>query len=107
MAVAAQEPETRNGRHDPAVRRKSIRKQREKGCSIYITADDLRRAGIPADGLPPLYRVWAGRRRGLTITLYRAEESCPECGRKIEDPIAGVEQLCPICAERANPEKEE
>jgi hypothetical protein len=58
------------GRHDPAALRQSLRKQRERGCSIYIAAAELRTAGVDPDGPPPLYRLWAGERGRFVVTLY-------------------------------------
>lgn len=63
------------GRHDPGLRRQSIRKQRERGCSVYIPAEELLKAGIDPDGPAPYYRTW-GYRRGprspsVVVSLYR------------------------------------
>jgi hypothetical protein len=58
------------GRYDQGMRRQSIRKGREKGCSVYIPAEELLRAGLDPDGPAPSYRVW-GLARGRTIVrLY-------------------------------------
>jgi hypothetical protein len=59
-----------SGRHDAGLRRQSTRKGRERGCSLYIAAEELQAAGIDLDGLPPRYRVWAGRKRTLVVSLY-------------------------------------
>lgn len=59
-----------NGRHDAGARRKALRKQREKGCSIYIPAEALAKAGYDPDGEVPYYRVWGSSRGGLFIRLY-------------------------------------
>jgi hypothetical protein len=59
--------------HDHAQRRRALRKQREKGCSIYIDAGALRRAGIDPDGPPPFYRTWAGRGGSVLVRLYLKE----------------------------------
>lgn len=59
-----------SGSFDPARRRKAQRKQREKGCSLYIPAEILQAAGWPAEGPPPFYRVWAGHKGGLVVRLY-------------------------------------
>lgn len=48
-----------------------IRKQREKGGSLYVTADALRRAGFDPNGPPPFYRVWASPRGRLVVQLYK------------------------------------
>lgn len=59
-----------NGRYDPAMRRQSIRKGREKGCSVYIAAEALLHAGVDPNGPAPYYRVWAGQRGRFIVTLY-------------------------------------
>jgi hypothetical protein len=65
--VSAQESQ---GRHDSGAVRQSLRKQRERGCSIYIAAAELRATGLnPADPAPG-YRIWPGRRGRLVVTLY-------------------------------------
>lgn len=69
-AVNAPELAPRAGRHDHALRRKTIRRGKEKGCWLYIVAEDLQTAGIDPSGPAPFYRVWPGKRRGLTIRLY-------------------------------------
>lgn len=58
------------GRHDAGLRRKAARKGRERGCSLYIAADELAAAGIDPYGPAPLFRVWSGRKRTLMIALY-------------------------------------
>lgn len=59
------------GAYDPARRRRSVRKRRERGCWVYIPQAELERAGI--DGPPPWYRVWGSSVRGarITVNLYR------------------------------------
>jgi hypothetical protein len=63
-------PSAPAGRHDAALRRRALRKGRERGCSIYIAADELAAAGIDPYGPPPLFRVWPGRKRSLLVALY-------------------------------------
>lgn len=58
------------GRHDAGQRRQSTRKGRERGCSLYIAAEELEAAGIDLAAPPPKYRVWAGRKRTLVVSLY-------------------------------------
>lgn len=60
-----------NGRHDPMMRRRAIRKQREKGCSIYIPREDLVAAGFDPDGPAPFYRTWGYRRGSVIVRLYQ------------------------------------
>lgn len=59
------------GRYDDGARRRSTRAARQKGCSIYIPADELRKAGIDPEGPPPLYRTWGTRRGGVFVRLYK------------------------------------
>jgi hypothetical protein len=59
------------GRHDHAERRRGLRKARERGCSIYIDAGALKRAGFGPDDPPPFYRTWAGPRGRIVVQLYR------------------------------------
>lgn len=60
-----------NGRYDSHLRRRAIRKQREKGCSVYIAAEELRKAGVDPNGPEPFYRVWGTQRGGVFVRLYR------------------------------------
>jgi hypothetical protein len=56
-------------RYDQARRRRSVRKGRERGCWVYVPAEELVAAGLnPADP-PPFYRLWA-RRRTLLVQWY-------------------------------------
>lgn len=57
--------------YDPARRRRSTRKQRERGAWIYVSQDELRRAGWEDGSPPPFYRVWGSSRGGLFIRLYK------------------------------------
>lgn len=56
--------------YDYARRRRATRAGRQKGCSIYIPADELRKAGHEPGGPLPWYRVW-GSPRGVVLRLYR------------------------------------
>lgn len=56
--------------YDYAKRRRAHRRGREKGCHVYIAADDLRRAGLDPDTWPVWYRVWAGPRGCFVVVLY-------------------------------------
>jgi hypothetical protein len=60
-----------NGRHDVAERKQALRKQRERGCWVYIAAELLEQAGIDPKGDRPFYRIWAGERGRFVVTLYR------------------------------------
>lgn len=59
------------GNYDPGRRRRSRRDGRERGCWVYIPGAELRKAGFTPGDPPPWYRVWGGRRGGLTLRLYR------------------------------------
>ena len=60
------------GTHDPAARRKALRKGRERGCSVFISAEQLERAGIDPRGPAPYYRIWEARGRPrFVVNLYR------------------------------------
>lgn len=59
--------------HDHAQRRRGRREGRQRGCRVYITAEELERAGYSRDEPPPAYRVWAGPRGRLVIQLYREQ----------------------------------
>lgn len=61
--------------YDHAERRRSLRKQRERGCSIYIPSEELEKAGFSPDDPPPFYRTWGGARGRVVIQLYRTREA--------------------------------
>jgi hypothetical protein len=57
--------------YDRALRRRALRTQRQRGCTIYIPAEELERAGYaPGDPLP-FYRVWGSKRGAVLVQLYR------------------------------------
>lgn len=60
------------GRYDSGQRRQSVRKGRERGCWVYIAAEELVKTGIDLDDDPPFYRVWAGARGRTVVQLYRS-----------------------------------
>lgn len=60
-----------NGRYDAQERKQALRKQREKGCSVYIAAEELLAAGFDPEGPPPFYRVWGASRGGVFVRLYK------------------------------------
>lgn len=66
------EPE-RHGKYDAGKRRRAVRAARQRGVSIYIPADELRKAGIDPDGPRPWYRVWGSKSGGFFGRLYRSE----------------------------------
>jgi hypothetical protein len=59
------------GIYDHARRRRATRAGRQQGCSIYISADELRAAGYEPGGPVPFYRVWGTKRGGVFVRLYR------------------------------------
>lgn len=71
-AQGAVRPSVSPGRHDSAARRRSKRAGRERGCWVYIPAEQLVGAGLNPHAEPPDYRVWAGRKRTLLVQLYEA-----------------------------------
>lgn len=62
-----------SGKYDPAARRRSKRTGREKGCWLYVPADELVAARIDPDGPPPFYRVWGSSRGGLFVRFYKEQ----------------------------------
>jgi len=59
--------------YDSVRRRRATRKQRERGATIYVPQEELRKAGWPDDAPPPFYRVWGTPGRGLIVRLYMEE----------------------------------
>ena len=74
-------PETREdvaiqtGRYDPAERKRATRKQRQRGVTVYIPAEELAAAGFDVYGDPPFYRVHGHKRSrnagSVIVSLYR------------------------------------
>ena len=58
------------GRYDHAMRRQSQRNGRERGCWVYIPAEELVKAGVSPFGPAPYYRVWGSRRGSVLVRLY-------------------------------------
>lgn len=59
------------GRHDAGARRIAQRRGRERGCWVYIAAEQLERTGLSLDTRPPYYRVWASPTRPrVIVNLY-------------------------------------
>lgn len=57
--------------YDSAARRVAQRHGRERGCWVYVPAEELERAGWPSDSPAPFYRVWGTRGRGVLVRLYK------------------------------------
>jgi hypothetical protein len=64
-----------SGRYDPAERKQGKRSQRERGCWVYIAADELVAAGIDPYGPAPFYRAHGFQRSrnagSVIVSLYR------------------------------------
>jgi hypothetical protein len=62
------------GRPDVAALKQTRRSGREKGCWLYIPAEQLAEMGIDPEGPAPLYRVWnAQDRPRAVVNLYPKE----------------------------------
>lgn len=57
--------------YDPARRRQAQRRQRQRGCFVYVPAGELQKAGYAPTAPPPFYRVWGSSKGGLFIRLYK------------------------------------
>jgi hypothetical protein len=57
--------------YDEVARRQARRTGREKGCWVYVPADELRKAGHDPNGAAPLYRTWGRSRGSVLVRLYR------------------------------------
>lgn len=57
--------------YDPALRRRATRGGRDRGCRVYVAAEELEKAGWAPGGPLPFYRVWGSSRGGLFVRLYR------------------------------------
>jgi hypothetical protein len=70
-AVSVSEPQPLSNRRDTAERRRTRRVGRERGCAVYIPADELVKAGIDPYGPPPYARVWGAPRGRVVVQLYK------------------------------------
>lgn len=68
------------GRHDAAQWRKASRKGRERGCSLFVAAEELARAGIDPYEAPPAFKVYPGRKRTLLVQLRPAAAAIADDG---------------------------
>lgn len=55
---------------DQSKHRQTIRRPRYKGVDVFITAEDLKAAGVDPEGPAPAYRVWPGRNGSIMVRLY-------------------------------------
>ena len=58
-------------KYDAGARRRAQRRGRERGCWVFVPAEELERAGIDPAGEPPFYRTWGTSRGGVLVRLYR------------------------------------
>lgn len=65
---------TLQGGYDPGRRRRSVRTARERGCWVYIPAEELIKTGVSVFADPPLYRVWGRKRGSVLIRVYKEGE---------------------------------
>jgi hypothetical protein len=60
---------------DVAALKRAQRRGRERGCWVYIAAEQLEAMGIDLSGPPPRYRVWGAEDRPrAVVNLYPQEE---------------------------------
>jgi len=69
-----------NTRYDAGRRRQSIRRGRERGCWVYVPAEELERANIDPYGPAPLYSMWGRQRGSLLVRLYKPNPEYGEGG---------------------------
>lgn len=62
------------GSYDAARRRRGVRQGRERGCWVYIPADELVKTGTELEAPPPDYRVWGNARGRVVLQLYKPRE---------------------------------
>lgn len=60
-----------NTKYDAGARRRAQRSARERGCWVYVPAEELVKAGIDPAGDPPTYRTWGTARGGVMVRLYK------------------------------------
>lgn len=59
--------------YDQAARRRGVRRGRERGCWLYIPAEELQAAGLDSSEPPPFYRIWPRSRRTVLVQFYREQ----------------------------------
>lgn len=65
----------RAGKYDAGQRRRAQRRGRERGCWVYVPAEELLKAGHDPADAPPLYRTWGTKSGGVLVRLYRDESA--------------------------------
>lgn len=58
-------------RYDSALRRRAQRKGRERGCWVFIPAEELEKAGRSPELEPPYYRTWGTKRGVVLVRIYK------------------------------------
>lgn len=64
------------GRYDSGARRRAQRRGRERGCWVYLPAEELAKTGVALDAPPPFYRVWGSTRGSAVVRFYREGDRC-------------------------------
>jgi len=59
------------GKYDPAARRRGVRRGAERGCWLFVPADELRKAGVDPYSDPPSYRTWGSARGSVVVRFYK------------------------------------
>ncbi len=59
--------------YDPAEPRRALRHQRQRGCMVYIPAEELARAGVSPEDGPPQYLVRGWGKRRVIVHLLEGE----------------------------------
>jgi len=54
--------------YDSARRRRTVSRGRERGCWVYVPAEELAKTAWRDERPPPFYRLWA-RTGGRTVTV--------------------------------------
>jgi hypothetical protein len=57
--------------YDPAARRRGVRRGRERGCWLYVPAEEVSKALGEVPDTPPFYRVWGLKGATVMVKLYR------------------------------------
>lgn len=58
--------------HDVQQRRRATRSGRERGCWVYVPAEELVKAGHAPGGPAPFYRTWGSKKGSVLVQLYHS-----------------------------------
>ncbi len=58
-------------RYDAPARRRAQRRGRERGCWVFIPAEELSKASVDPTGPVPFYRTWGTARGTVLVRLYK------------------------------------